>query len=71
MLLTTHAKVSRACEMNPHFHSYVLALAFSEVYSLRLDKQHEDTTKLCQEYLLNQEYPQEYLLYFKMCKQIM
>lgn len=48
--------------MNPYFYSYVFAPAFSEVYSLGLDKWHKDTMKLCQDYLLNEEYPQEHLL---------
>ena len=48
--------------MNLYFHSYVFAAAFSEVYSLGQDKCHEDTMKLCKDYLLNEEYPQDHLL---------
>jgi len=48
--------------MNPYFHSYIFPPAFSEVYSLELDKWHEDTMKLYQDHLLNEKYPQEHLL---------
>lgn len=65
------AEVLRGCAMNLYFHSYIFAPVFSEVYSLGLGKWHEDTMKLCQDYLLNKEYAQGNILSFKICKQIM